>query len=183
MHLKKQIFRIHYIVFVIQETARQTYSLSENLLFLGNANAASGSSFKLLPSHSAGLNKLEWLHALISTSMLPSRLIKRPPQRDIKGTSFFALSTYVLQGWSHMWVMSSRARSRLLDHNSITGLGKIVVPRLRELASRCRREPGGGIHATSGELFCPALYVHPHLPPFCEKRKSTVPGTFFPPPP
>ena len=148
MHLKKQIFRIHYIVFVIQETARQTYSLSENLLFLGNANAASGSSFKLLPSHSAGLNKLEWLHALISTSMLPSRLIKRPPQRDIKGTSFFALSTYVLQGWSHMWVMSSRARSRLLDHNSITGMGKRVDPRLREYRPLAPSGRGVSVHAT-----------------------------------
>ena len=29
-----------------------------------------------------------------------------------------------------------------------TGLGKRVVPRLRELASRGQRESGGGIHAT-----------------------------------
>ena len=38
-----------------------------------------------------------------------------------------------------------------------TGLGKRVVPRLRELVPRGQSE--GGIHATLGPLFCPALYV------------------------
>ena len=33
-----------------------------------------------------------------------------------------------------------------------------VVTRLRELAPRVQRESGGGIHATWGPLFCPALY-------------------------
>ena len=31
--------------------------------------------------------------------------------------------------------------------------------RLRELASRGQREPGGGIHVTQGPLFRPALYL------------------------
>ena len=39
-----------------------------------------------------------------------------------------------------------------------TGLGKRVVPRLREFAPHSQRESGGGIHATYGPLFCPALY-------------------------
>ena len=38
-----------------------------------------------------------------------------------------------------------------------TGMGKKVVPRLRELAPRGQRESGGGIHATYGPLFCPVL--------------------------
>ena len=41
-----------------------------------------------------------------------------------------------------------------------TELGKIVVPRLRELVPRGQRESGGGIHATYGPLFCPALYIN-----------------------
>ena len=38
-----------------------------------------------------------------------------------------------------------------------TGLGKIVGPRLRELAPSRQRKPGGGIHATLGPLFSPSL--------------------------
>ena len=38
-----------------------------------------------------------------------------------------------------------------------TGLGKRVVPRLRELAPRGQREPGGGIHATLGPFYSPSL--------------------------
>ena len=33
-----------------------------------------------------------------------------------------------------------------------------VVPRLLELVPRGHRGLGGGIHATYGQLFCPALY-------------------------
>ena len=43
------------------------------------------------------------------------------------------------------------------DDDACTGLGKRVVPRLRELAPRGQRESGGGIHATQGPLFCRAL--------------------------
>ena len=43
-------------------------------------------------------------------------------------------------------------RIMLGEHTSVkeihTGLGKIVVPRLRELAPCGQRESGGGIHAT-----------------------------------
>ena len=53
-------------------------------------------------------------------------------------------------------VVKSHAAS---DVVSSTGLGKRVVPRLRELVPRGQRESGGGIHATKGPLFCPALYI------------------------
>ena len=39
-------------------------------------------------------------------------------------------------------------RRRISTRLDNTGLGKIMVPRLRELAFRGQREPGGGIHAT-----------------------------------
>ena len=32
--------------------------------------------------------------------------------------------------------------------HTLTGMGKRIVPRLRELATRGQRESGGGIHAT-----------------------------------
>ena len=43
--------------------------------------------------------------------------------------------------------------------STTTGLGKRVVPRLRELAPRNQMESGDGIHATFVRLFCPTLYA------------------------
>ena len=42
---------------------------------------------------------------------------------------------------------------------SVTELGYEVGPRLRVLAPRGQREPGGGIHATQGPSFSPSLHA------------------------
>ena len=55
-------------------------------------------------------------------------------------------------------------RALALTTHHCTGLGKRVVPRLRELAPEGQSESGGGSHATQGQLYCPALYVQEGRP-------------------
>ena len=108
----------------------------------GSLNAAAAASMLLSPSENVYETAAKLLFMCVRwAKSIPS--YNQLSQRD--------QAALLEDGWCQLFVLSLAQWNVQVDEGEVTtctGLGKRVVPRVRELSTHGQRESGGGIHAT-----------------------------------